>query len=100
MEVTQLPKKRKSKKTHKVKKHNLLTVFSVFIIVIFLFCSKYLFIAVSLYNDASTKINSISYSTFHGNQTTYLYDSKNTVLNKLYGSKNSIYLTSFTYLKL
>ncbi len=95
MEVTQLPKNQKSKKTHKVKKHNLLTVFSVFIIVIFLFCSKYLFIAVSLYNDASTKINSISYSTFHGNQTTYLYDSKNTVLNKLYGSKNSIYLTSF-----
>ena len=40
-------------------------------------------------------MNSISYNTFHGNQTTYLYDSKNNVINKLYGSKNSLYLTSF-----
>ena len=38
-------------------------------------------------------MNSISYNTFHGNQTTYLYDLNNNVINNLYGSKNSLYLT-------
>lgn len=90
-----MPKKHKNKKAHKVRKHILLGVFSAFLVFIIFFCAKYLPVVISLYNDATNKVNSISYNTFHGNQTTYLYDSKNTVINKLYGSKNSLYLTSF-----
>jgi membrane peptidoglycan carboxypeptidase len=53
----------------------------------------YLPVTISLYNDATKKINSISDNTFHGDQTTYLYDSNSNVINNLYGSKNSSYLT-------
>lgn len=86
-------KKLKNKKLNKTAKTILSVIFSVFILIIVFFCASYLPTAVSLYNDANEKVNSISYNTFHGNQTTYLYDSKDNVINNLYGSKNSLYLT-------
>lgn len=87
-----LAKKSKSKKLHKTRNRILIGVFTAFLLVIVFFCTKYLPTAISLYNDATNKVNSISYSTFRGNQTTYLYDSNNNVINNLYGSKNSLYL--------
>lgn len=89
-----MPKKRKNKKVHKVRNRILLVVFSAILMTAVFFCVKYLPTVISLYNDATNKVNSISYNTFHGNQTTYLYDSNNNVINKLYGSKNSLYLAS------
>lgn len=83
----------KNKRLYKAGKRIILRVFYVFIVVLVFFCIKYLSLATSLYDDATKKVNSISYNTFHGNQTTYLYDSNNNVINNLYGSKNSIYLT-------
>ena len=86
-------KKRKSKKLHKIRNRIFLGVLTVFLVVTIFFCSKYLPLVISLYNDATNKVNSISYNTFRGDQTTYLYDSNNNVINNLYGSKNSLYLT-------
>lgn len=65
----------------------------MFLMVIAFFSIKYVPIVKGIYDDATKKVNSISYNTFHGNQTTYLYDSNNNVINNLYGSKNSLYLT-------
>lgn len=78
---------------HKTRNSILLGVFSVFLIIIIFFCAKYLPVTISLYNDATKKMNSISYNTFYGNQTTYLYDSNSNIINNLYGSRNSSYLT-------
>ncbi|MTK14099.1 MAG: penicillin-binding protein [Clostridiaceae bacterium] len=88
-----MAKKYKNKRPHKVRKQILLGFFSVILVVIVFFCVKYLPITISLYKDATKKVNSISYNTFHGNQTTYLYDSNNNIINNLYGSRNSLYLT-------
>jgi penicillin-binding protein 1A len=88
-----MAKKYKNKRPHKVRKQILLGFFSVILVVIVFFCIKYLPITISLYKDATRKVNSISYNTFHGNQTTYLYDSNNNIINNLYGSRNSLYLT-------
>lgn len=88
-----MAKKYKNKKPHKVRKQILLGIFSVILVVIVFFCVKYLPITISLYKDATKKVNSISYNTFHGNQTTYLYDANNNIINNLYGSRNSLYLT-------
>lgn len=87
-----MTKRLKSKKSKKTASTILCVILSIFLVIIVYFYVNYLPTAISLYDDATKKVNSISYNTFHGNQTTYLYDSNNNVINNLYGSKNSIYL--------
>jgi 1A family penicillin-binding protein len=46
----------------------------------------------SLYYDANTKMESISENTFKSRETSYIYDNKNNVINKLYDSKDVDYI--------
>ncbi|AWI05818.1 transglycosylase domain-containing protein [Clostridium drakei] len=87
-----MTKRLKSKKSKKTASTILCVILSISLVIIVYFYVNCLPTAISLYDDATKKVNSISYNTFHGNQTTYLYDSNNNVINNLYSSKNSIYL--------
>lgn len=46
----------------------------------------------SLYNDANTKMELVSENTFKSRETSYIYDNKNNVINKLYDSKDVDYI--------
>lgn len=85
--------KRKSKKSHKARKRIVLSIFLILLISAVFIGVKFVPTLLSLYSDATQKVNSISDSTFNQSQTTYLYDANDNVIDNLYGTKNSSYLT-------
>jgi penicillin-binding protein 4 len=88
-----LANKRKSKKSHKIRNRMLLSVFLILLALVVFLGIKFVPSIISLYSDASKRVNSISDNTFNQSQTTYLYDANDNVINNLYGSKNTSYLT-------
>lgn len=85
--------KRKKKKVHKVRNRIFLSIFLIFLLAVIVFGVKYLPTFISLSNDATKRVQSISDRTFNQSQTTYIYDGSDNVINNLYGLKNTSYLT-------
>ncbi|NMM63352.1 penicillin-binding protein [Clostridium sp. P21] len=82
------------KKKHKKKKiivWSVLVFFSFLTIMIVLNINEIKQI-IYLYNDANTKVESISENTFKSRETSYIYDNKKNVINKLYDSKDVDYI--------
>lgn len=81
---------KKPKKKKPISKALLILMSIILLITVFSFGKiKDVFL---LYSDASTKVKSISESTFNSRGTVYIYDNKKEVIDKLYNSKDVEYV--------
>lgn len=82
---------KKPKKKKPISKALLILMSIILLITVFSFGKiKDVFL---LYSDASTKVKSISESTFNSRGTVYIYDNKKEVIDKLYNSKDVEYVS-------